>query len=64
MIGSLADRVRLAGEAGRRPSWSSPSPTRSRPAGTAELATRVLVDALRAKVVVVGADFRFGPGRR
>ncbi len=62
MIGSLADRlVRLAAN-GTDAVLVIPF-TLEMAAVTAEQATRaVLADALAAKVVVVGADFRFGSG--
>lgn len=62
MIGSLTDRLERLAAHGADAVLVVPF-TAELAAVTAEQATRaVLVDALKAKVVVVGADFRFGSG--
>lgn len=62
MIGTLADRLERLAAHGADAVLVVPF-TAELAAVTAERATRaVLVDALQAKVVVVGADFRFGSG--
>ena len=62
MIGSLGDRLERLAANGADAVLVVPF-TLELAAVTAEQATRaVLVDALHAKVVVVGADFRFGSG--
>jgi riboflavin kinase/FMN adenylyltransferase len=60
MLTSLADRIELLGRAGM--DWVAVVAfTRDRAAQTAEdFATSELFDRLRARVVLVGADFRFG----
>ncbi len=62
MLGSLADRLERLAAHGADAVLVVPF-TAELAAVTAEQATRaVLADALQAKVVVVGADFRFGSG--
>ena len=62
MIGTLTDRLERLAEHGADAVLVVPF-TAELAAVTAEQATRaVLAEALRAKVVVVGADFRFGSG--
>jgi riboflavin kinase/FMN adenylyltransferase len=64
LLSTLSDRIRLLGEAGAQAVLVVPFTRAVAAVHPKEFARTVLVDALRASMAVVGADYHFGADRR